>query len=345
MPPAAEPDMYQVIADNAIPDGHNQVRVKQIRKHFQEKHPELVKNLLWSNVFVDFIVNVLPCPVGLIYFGTKEWDFTQPLTYLYAFLFCWLWAAQLQVYHDLTHRMPFGQFWTRVLAKLAAPGAAGVGEAWYKRHRHHHAMAGERNDPKMTRFVRYDGPRLERNPYVRLMSFFIPGYQAYLHFHAISEALERFEGKIKVVWGWRVYERIVGFIFIGGAMYFLGLEAIGKRFVTLIIFLGPWDSNRMLMEHGAQDIKDDWAQATFYNSGWFTRFLYWWVPSADLHHIHHTWPKAPNYCIQWYGKLCMPEMRKLGCTFYDSYWDLWWQYYVVNKPYQSDFSVDMKKKA
>lgn len=345
MPPAAEPDPYQVISDNAIPDGDNQVRVRKIRAHFREKNPELVKKLLWQSPLLDIFMNVLPCPLGLLYFGCSEWDFSQPYTYFYAFMFGWFWVGQPGAYHDLTHRMPFGPFWTRVLAKFAAPFSSGIGEAWYKRHRHHHAMAGERNDPKMTRFVRYDGPRLEKNKFVRLMSFFVPGYQMYLHFHALGEALKRFEGKIGVAWGWRLFERSVGFTFLAGALYFLGLEAIGIRFIAILCFACPWDSNRMLLEHGAQDIQDEWAQATFYETGWIMRFLYWFVPGGDLHHIHHVWPKAPNYCVQWYGKQAMPEMKKIGCTFYDDYWKLWWQYYVEVKPYQSDFSVDTKKKA
>jgi len=336
-------DTNALIESKALEKGENRRRVKMIQQRLEAEEPELVAKLKKENLFLDLVMNVFGPPLIILYTIQQDWDFT-PWGIFSAFMCGIFWANGNGCYHDLTHRMPFGNFWSRVLAKLGSITNMGTGEEFYKRHRHHHALTGELGDPKMSRFHRYDGSRIQQHPWERLKSLLIPAYQFYLHKVALSNALKKFSAKIKIDKTFARCEKLATFLTYC-YLFSLGTPLqVVYRIVIIFFITCAWDANRMLLEHAAQDWSDEWSQSTFLITGPILKFLYFGVPTGDLHFHHHTWTKIPNYNLLMYGQQLNPAIINTGITVYTSYWALFKKYYIENMPYGEDWSDEKSKK-
>lgn len=334
-----------LIENKALKKGENGRRVKQLQQRLEAEEPELVAKLKKENLILDILVNILASPCAVFYFWSQVWDLSP--WGIFSCVMCGImWANGNGCYHDLTHRMPFGPFWTRVLAKAGSITNMGTGEEFYKRHRHHHALTGELGDPKMSRFHRYDGERIQTHKWERLKSLLIPAYQFYLHKVALGNALKKFSGKITINKTFARCEKLataICYIYLGSLVNYSGY-AIVKRIVLVFAVTCAWDANRMLLEHAAQDWADEWSQSTFLITGPVLKFLYFGVPTGDLHFHHHTWTKIPNYNLLMFGQQLNPAIINTGITVYHSYWDLFYKYFILNRPYGEDWSAKTNKK-
>lgn len=334
----------QIIADHAIPKGDNMRRIKMIQARINKECPEIMQKLLKPNVFLDLVLNVLFNPLMITALWHWNCDFWNPLQCtIFALLSGWCFFNQNGSFHDITHRMPFGPIGSRVLGKFAALYSLGVGEAFYKRHRHHHALTGETQDPKMRRFATYSGGD---DKTTRFLSFFLPGYQFVTHQMALKKAVSKFPKIHKQLNP--TAKRLEGLATVaafGAVIWRHGFLGWVIR-VWLTLATGAWfDACRMLLEHAAQDKDDEWSQSTFLITGFWIKLFFWGVPQGDLHYYHHVWTKIPNYNLLMYGQELNPYVEKMGVRVYHSFWKLFWQYFFQCKPYGTDFEKESTKKA
>ena len=78
-----------------------------------------------------------------------------------------------------------------VLGKLMCANTA-MGEMFYKRHCHHHASTGEKEDPKMRRYLSYCNTRWER------FGVFVFPLMALVDKYWQAQAAKKFKKKIKI---------------------------------------------------------------------------------------------------------------------------------------------------
>jgi len=239
--------------------------------------------------------------------------------------------SQAGCYHDLTHRMPFGEVATRVLAKLMVPQGA-MGEIFYRRHCHHHAKTGEIDDPKMRRYW-----TCSNNRYERLITIFFPIYGVFAELYHQQHAAKKFASKIKIDKRILGAERALQYGTFAYIFYTWGFAGGFGRILMFAMGMAELNQIRMLTEHAGQDLANPYNQATFYESGLFLRLAFFGVPQGDLHHVHHTYPKCPNYKNIFWGHQMNPVIEKLGVKKYTSFFGLLKDYYWNYKPYGKEW--------
>jgi len=334
MPPENSEFSYDsVIAKNKIPDGENMRRLKEIRKAVaKELGDDWVSFMNKSNIPVDIVFNLI-LPFSMFYYAFYVWDvdFTNPLEFVvYVAYAGWAMMSQSGCFHDLTHRMPFGIFWTKLFAKLMIPN--GMGELFYQRHRHHHAKTGELDDPKMRRYW-----TCSEQSWKRLLCLIFPPYMVALEIYYQRHAAKKWANKIKVNW-WQVKaEETQRMCVILSVCYYWGTVGGLLRVFSMICGVAQFNSIRMLTEHAGQDLKDAYNQSTFYESGILLRIAYFGVPQGDLHFVHHTFPKMPNYKNLLWGHQMNPVIEKFGVKKYTSFGKLFYDYFIAYKPYGKEW--------
>jgi len=313
------------------PRGTNQSRLKFLRRKVKEEMgAEYVKKLHTSYWLIDIPLNVLfpMLSTPLWQYYTIDWDLTNPITFILWSLFGgWLAISGVGCFHDLTHRLPGGYVVGRILGKMASISAPRVGETFYKRHQMHHAMMFEQGDTKIRRFNtnHADTKRLTSNlfPFLIMMRF----YQQMDTEH-YAEAGVKIN---KVVY---YFEMFCSMCNISFQVWICGWWVLVRAFYTS---LGChfWNGMRECLEHAGQDFDDDIAQGTFVELPLWLKLAWFSVPMGTGHHVHHLFPKAPNYQILWRGDEMNPLMRKLGIREKKSVWHLFYDYYIAKTPYCS----------
>jgi len=334
MPPSenSERTYDSVIAKNKIPDGENMRRLKELRKAVaKELGDDWVSFMNKSNVPIDILFNLM-LPFSMFYYVLFVWnvDFTNPWEFVgYVFVSGWALVSQAGCYHDLTHRMPFG-IWTKLFAKLMIPQA--MGELFYKRHRHHHARTGELDDPKMRRYW-----TCAEHGWTRILCLIFPPYMVAIEMYYQRHAAKKWAGRIKVNWMVVKAEEAQRLGVIISAIYVWGFAGGFLRIFLMVCGTAQFNSLRMITEHAGQDLKNPYNQSTFYESGIFLRILFFAVPQGDLHHVHHTFPKMPNYKNLLWGHQMNPVVEKFGVKKYTSFGKLVYDYYIAYKPYGKEW--------